>query len=312
MKIVFVGNFNVDYTSETHHTKSIEALGHQVIRLQEGVATGEQIENEASRSDLLIIVHTHGWSTPGRPIDVVMQNLKGRVKIITYHLDLWMGIQRQKDLETDPFYKLLDYFFCTDRLMAEWLNRNTGVKGVYIPAGIFHEEAYLHKDYSPNSFDNEIIFVGSRGYHKEWPYRAELIDWLKSTYGNRFKHYGNDGLGVVRGHELNRLYARSKIAIGDTLCIGFNYPYYFSDRLFESTGRGAFTIFPYILGIDGYFKNEQEIVTYKFGDFNDLHTKIDNYLFDDSSREAIRLKGHARAKNEYTYVKRWEEILSYI
>ena len=38
-QIVFLGNFNVDYSSESHHAKTLEKLGHTVIRLQEGVAT---------------------------------------------------------------------------------------------------------------------------------------------------------------------------------------------------------------------------------------------------------------------------------
>ena len=194
--------------------------------------------------------------------------------------------------------------------MCDWFNENTKVKGHFLPAGVYDKECYIHEDYDPHNFENDIIFVGSKGYHHEHKYRPELIDFLRSTYGKRFLHVGGDGdTGTVRGHELNRIYARSKIAIGDSLNINFNYPYYTSDRLFESTGRGGFTIYPRIKGLEEYFKDENEIVFYEHGNLSDLKNKIDKYLLDGVSRESIRLNGHERTKKEHTYVHRWASIL---
>jgi len=276
--------------------------------MQEGQATGEEILAKGTVSDLLVVVHTHGWETPGLPLAEVLQMLKGVTKTMTYHLDLWLGLERQKDLDNDPFYKLIDHFFATDKLMADWFNDNTAVKGHYIPAGVYHRECF--------SFNipkiRDIIFTGSKGYHPEWPWRPQLINWLHDTYGTGFKHYGNDGIQVVRGLALNELYASTKITIGDTLCINYDYPDYFSDRLFEATGRGAFVIFPYIKGIENYFKLGEEIITFRFGDFEDLKTKIDYYLEHDEEREKIRKAGFERTKKDHTYIKRWEEILNTI
>lgn len=315
MEITFLGNFTVDYTSETHHANTLESLGHTVKRLQEGKATGQEVYSHAKTSQLLVVVHTHGWKTPGVPIDMVMQELRDiGVPTITYHLDLWFGLQRQHDLENDPFYTSLDYFFCTDKLMADWFNKNTRVKGVYIPAGVYEPEAYLDDVYNgvDTEFVHDIVFTGSRGYHPEWPYRPTLIDWLKNTYGDRFAHYGNDGVKVVRGAALNKLYAQSKIVIGDTLCLNYDYPYYFSDRLFETTGRGAFVIFPYIIGLEYNFTLDKELIDYNFNDFNELKTKIDYYLSHDIQRETIRLAGHERAKKDHTYTTRWSTILEHV
>jgi hypothetical protein len=310
LKITFIGNFNVDYTSETHHCKSLESLGHEVIRLQEGVATTSDILKNGLESDLVVFVHTHGWETKG-PYTIAESFDYFRehgVPVITYHLDLWFGLQREKDIHNDPFYKSLDYFFATDKLMADWFNENTNVKGEYIPAGVYDGECYL--DFSGDAMCNEIIFVGSKGYHPEWQYRPQLINWLKENYDNRFTHVGGDGdTGTIRGDRLNRVYAGSKIAIGDTLCIDFDYPYYFSDRLFESVGRGGFTIFPYIRGIEDNFEIDKEIVTYKYGDFEELKQKIDYYLQHPDERETIRKAGFQRVKKDHTYKERWKEIL---
>lgn len=310
-KIAFLGNFRVDYSTETHHAKTLDSMGHEVIRLQETESTSQDIFDAARSSDLFVWVHTHGWKTPGRlPMNKILIKLKNLgVPTMTYHLDLWFGLKRQADLRNDSFYKTIGHFFTVDNLMADWFNKNTSVKGHFIFAGVYEKECYIHKDYN-NEFDNDVIFVGSKGYHKEYPYRPQLIDFLRKTYGDRFLHVGGDGdTGTIRGDELNRIYAKSKISIGDSLNIKFNYPYYTSDRLFESTGRGGFTIYPNIKGLDQAF-TEEEIVWYEHGSLKDLKNKIDYYLEHDKEREAIRIAGHNRTKADHTYTQRWQQILT--
>lgn len=313
MKIVFLGNFS-RHSSEAHHGLSLESLGHHVIRLQEGKATGDQVLDEALESDLLVVVHTHSWSTPGLALDKVLQRLKAAgIPTVTYHLDLWLGLQRQNDLDNDPFYRTIDHFFTADKLMADWFNENTSVYGHFLPAAVYDRECYISDQPSPHA--NNVIFVGSRRYHPEHPWRHQLIDWLRATYGPRFTHVGGDGdTGTIRGDELNRVYANSKVAVGDTLCLGFDYPYYASDRLFEAAGRGAFQIFPYITGMDEWFTDGEHLRYYKYGDFDGLQGLIDYYLDDTNSveRERIRLTGHEMVKANHTYRNRWETILDMV
>lgn len=320
MKIVFLGNFGVEYSSETHHKKSLESLGHEVTPLQETQASSELILDESMNADMFVWVHTHGWETPGTlSMDTVLKYLKrAGIPTVTYHLDLWLGLQRQSDLSKDSVYKSIEHFFTVDKQMAEWFNENTDVKGHYLPAGVFGEECVMtpptmsvfSRGLPPTDiYQNDVIFVGSRGYHPEWKYRPELIDWLKNTYGDKFKHYGGDGLGVMRGDKLNQLYADTKVVVGDSLSLNFDYPGYWSDRIYETTGRGGFIIHPEIDGLETQFEYGKEIETYKFGDFEGLKKKIDYYLEHDDEREAIRKAGFERTKNEHTYAKRWEHII---
>lgn len=315
MKIAFLGNFRVDYTSETHWVKSIESLGHEVVRLQESEASTEHVIVEASKADLFIWVHTHGWQTQSmtrsQTMADVLDILKERgVPTAAYHLDLYMGISRWKEYENDPYLKKLQYFFTVDKFMADWVNENTETKAFYIPAGVYDKECIMMPQ---QNVGYDIVFTGSRNYHAEHPFRHQLIDFLKATYGRQFIHIGNDGeVRQTRGLALNQIYRNAKIVVGDTLQINFDYPYYYSDRLFEVSGRGGFSIFPDIKGVEDCYEDKKEIVLYKHGDLQDLKEKIDYYLTHPEEREAIRLAGFERTKRDHTYVSRWSEILEKI
>lgn len=315
MRVVFLGNFGVDYSSESHHALSLETMGHEVIRLQEGRTNADKLLDETQGANLLVWVHTHGWATPEgahHNASEAIATIRSRgIPVITYHLDLWMGLNRQKDLSGDPFYRYLDYFFATDRQMCEWLNAKTSVKGVYLPAAVYHAECYISGSKHPKA--NDVVFVGSKNYHPEWPYRPKLIDWLRLTYGDRFTHAGGDGdTGTIRGGRLNDFYASSKIVVGDSLNIGFNYPHYWSDRVYETIGRGGFLIMPFIQGLDEQFDDGKHLVFYEYNDFADLKNKIDFYLANERQREYIRAAGHAEVKQNHTYLLRWRRILSVV
>lgn len=311
MIITILGNFRVPYTTETHHALSLESLGHTVIRLQESEATAGQVLEWAVSSDLFVWIHTHGWETPEDSIHNMVTTLEVLraygIPTMTYHLDLWMGLARQKDIKSSAYWQL-DHFFTVDQLMADYLNQNTPVRGHYLTPAVFHEEAYYTS--LPASCTKDVIFVGSQRYHPEWPYRTRLLYRLSERYGDRFTTYGPDSpSGQVRGPALNQLYNSAKVVVGDTLCQGFDYPYYWSDRLPETLGRGGFMIHPYIRGLEAEYTIGCHLDTYHYNDFEELYKKIDYYLEHDDEREEMRLAGHNHVRNHHTYLRRWQTIL---
>jgi hypothetical protein len=309
MKIAFIGNFEAEHSTENYHKRTFEALGHEVICFQENRTNIKQILPVACNSDMLYWTHTHGFKF-GNEIDLLHQLRKRNIPSVGFHLDLWLGLQRERDLKNDPYWHI-EHFFTVDKLMADYLNMETTTKGHFLPAGVPESECFLG---TPNlkKYPHEIIFTGSKNYHPEHKYRGQLIDWLHRTYGDRFAHYGGGGKETIRGKELNNLYASAKIVIGDTLCKNFTYPYYVSDRFFEVPGRGGFMIFPYITGTEEWLEPNEELVFYEYGDFSDLSKKIDHYLSDHKNREEIRLKGYERCKAEHTYRHRIEHIFKTI
>lgn len=312
MKIAFVGNFAVDFTSETHWSKSLETLGHEVLRMQEHTVPTETILERSLECDMFIWVHSHRVVIPGKlKIEEVLGKLNEKgIPTVAYHLDLYMGLDRWKSYSVDPYMNALKYFFTVDKKMADWLNKNTKTKAFYVPAGVFDREVNMMK---PQRVGYDIIFTGSSEYHPEFPFRSQLVKFLKNTYGRKFIHIGHGGdIGQKRGHQLNQIYRNAKIVVGDTLQLNFDYPYYYSDRLFEVPGRGGFMIFPDIKGVEDCYEPNKEMVFYKHGDLSDLKSKIDYYLQHDAEREAIRLAGFERTKSDHTYVDRWKTILEMV
>lgn len=309
MTILFLGNFRVHYCSEVHYSRTLMKMGHKVIQMQESEVKGDDLIREAKqyKPDYFFWVHTHGWQTP--QLDNALLYFKGAgIPTFGYHLDLYVGLERQPRVY--DYIAKLDYFFTVDKVMADLLNLDSAVrtKVFYLPAGVFADECYMAEpDYV--RFPHPVIFTGAKGYHPEYPYRPQLIEWLHDTYKDQFAHYGNGGKPVQRGHDLNTLYASAKVVVGDTLCLNFKYPYYFSDRLFEAPGRGAFMIFPQITGIEMMYDPFKELMLYKYGDFADLKKKIDYYLNHEVERKQIQILGHERAKGSHTYTHRLTQLL---
>ena len=306
--ICFVGNFALPYCSESQYKIELESLGYNVTCIQEDATTSDQVLDAALVSDAFFWVHSHHMSIPGSiSMEIVLQKLReAGVPSFAYHLDLYMPLERWREYEDAPYFKV-DHFFTVDKLMADWFNENTPTKGHFLLPGAFSGQNYI-EDYS-QTFAGDVAFIGNKGYHPEWPWRPQLIDWLRNTYQEQFTHWGGDGKALVREKKFNDVCASTKVIVGDTLCVGFDYPNYFSERLFNITGAGGFIIHPYIKGIEEAFEIGKEIETFHFGDFDELRGKIDYYLAHPKERNDIRLAGYLRTIKEHTYQHRLETII---
>jgi len=304
MRIVFLGNFRPSHSTESHVSATYELLGHEVLRLQEDTTPKHTIPALCEGADVF-----HWTDTWHSDYDGGFKALEGLrqmgIPSIGHTLDLFVGLEREKLLDVDPWFRV-DYFFSPDGGHQE-IFAAKGINHHWAPPGVFAPECYLAEPVP--ELVQDVIFVGSYGYHPEWPYRRELIDWLKTTYRSRFTHY--DHASGMRGHRLNQLYASAKVVVGDSCCPGFTQTHYTSDRYFETPGRGGFLIAPRIVGID-HLVDLAHVVLYSFGDFGQLKRMIDYFLKNDAERERIRLAGHEWVKAHHTYTHRVSEMLTII
>lgn len=304
MKILYVGNFTQAHCTEVHIATTLEDLGHLVTRIQEDPSNANYME-KVKDHDLFLFTRT--WNNL-----VTLEHLEQMKQLgipsVSYHLDLYVGLQRQDGLDFDPFWKT-QYVFSPDGDPAsQAVFESKGINHHYMKPAVYKGDCYI----VDNPKTKDVIFVGSKGYHAEWPYRPQLITWLRDNYGERFEHWGNDGLGTVRNDLLNQLYASTRVVVGDSLCLGFTHPYYWSDRAYETLGRGGFLIHPFIEGMDEEFEDGKHLVFYKFGDFDDLKSKIDFYIQNEEAREYIRSQGHEFVKNHATYHDRLKQMLEIV
>ena len=309
MKIAYLGNFSLDFTTETHIARSLEYLGHEVVRLQENEVTLEQAVNAANSSDLFLWTRTPGF------LKFDGHEMLRRIQVPTasYHLDLYVGIQRHGNIDTDAFWRT-DYVFTPDGdPQAAEVFKEKGINHIYQKPGVYHAECYLAEKLP--EYEHDVIFVGSYGYHPDWPYRPQLIDWLRETYGDRFRLYPeclNPEKTHIRGRELNQLYASAKVVVGDTFCPNFSKRGYWSDRAYETLGRGGFLIHPFIEGMDEEFVDGRHLAYYRYQDFNELKQKIDYYLEHPKERTEIKMNAMALIWGNCTYHHRLKRALEII
>jgi len=298
MQILYLGNFLKPWTTETHIKASFESLGYKVIALQEGnVDNGIIFEAiEKYKPDFLLYTKTGNKSYDWKGI-------KRKVFTVSWTLDLFHNLERGSQLESHPFFHTHLVISPDGGHDKEFKQHK--INHAYVKAGVYDKECYFGTPIAHYTYD--IVFVGSYlMYHEEWTHRKALIDWLYKTYPRRFECFPKGY--AIRGKELNDLYASAKIVVGDSL----HSPHYWSDRIYETTGRGGFIIHPKVEGLDEEFEYGTHIVGYNYWDFEGLKKKIDYYLENETERRQIQVAGHQFVKENCTYVKRCEEVIKLI
>lgn len=299
MKIVFVGNFEVPYSTESHHAWTWRHLGHEVIQLQENRTSEQQILEACRGSQIFQWTHTHSYPALGS-IQMVQQIREMGAKSFSYHLDRYWGIgSRENDYLRHPSFHL-DYFFSTDGGNDDkW--KAAGINHHWLLPGVVEYGTYI-ANCNPNTIP--VLFTGSIGYHGEYPFRPKMVQALQNNYGSRFQVSSG-----IREAALNELYASATVCVGDHIFAGC--PRYASDRLFETIGRGGFIIYPETEGVTDQIPG---LVTYAPQDDADLIDAIDYYL--DKAHEAERIErrnaAHNWCKQNGTYTVRLRQILEVV
>lgn len=316
--IVFCGNFRHAHCTEVHLAKTLEALGYTLVRLQEDKYNCDQLIAETLKADADLFIYQRTWGfvkgSHGHDGFWLLNQLREHgIPSASYHLDLYLGLDRDKTVNptTDPFWAT-DIVFTADG--GEDHSKEFARRGVN---HVFMSPAVYHGGTAPGKFvpemGHEIVFVGtSKRYHKEWPYRERLIRALKKHFGHRFVVYGNDGdRPNVREEPLNNLYASAQVVVGDSLYS----PGYWSDRYFETIGRGGFLIAPMVPGLEKFLTPGEHFVAYdhmqgRRTDFTDLFALIEKYLIDIKAREKIRKAGYEHVRDNHTYAHRMAETIA--
>lgn len=306
VRIAYVGNFRPSWSTENHLAATMRGLGHAVEEVQEDEHSWPEVEERALAADLLWYTRTWGIGDRAEGMRVLRRLEANGVPSVSYHLDLYVGLKREATMDGDPFWHTTRVF-TADGGVSDDVWRSKRIEHRWMPAGVFEDECYIAE---PLRHRVPVAFVGSEQYHPEWPYRPELLHWLRTNFGLGFRRYPQRRDKAVRGHSLNVLYSSIDVVVGDSLCLGFTHERYWSDRIYETLGRGGFLVHPRIAGIEEHFKDGEHVVLYDYGDFESLARIIRGYLRDTEARETIRLAGHRHVKEHHTYRHRLSDVFA--
>lgn len=323
--VAYIGNFAPPHSTENHYAASFDALGWTVYAIQEDElihngADQENLHHLVTSRSIDFLLHTRTWGLP----DPWATNLWREAEALgiptaAVHLDVWHGLAREPDVGADPMFRMGHVFTADGDHEPEF--EAAGINHHWLRAGVYHAEAY-DADPDPEWAGRwDVAFVGSaptsRGgnYHDEWAHRRELVSRLEDWYGDRFVHVGNGGHLAnntdrpnLRGDDLNRFYASVPVTVGDS-CNVRPDGHYWSDRVYEAPGRGAFLIHPYVAAI------EEELGAYPcwpLGHWEKLKDLIDGWLAHPFEREVFRRSVAEVVRSRCTYVQRVQEMLDVV
>lgn len=303
MNIVYIGSFRRPYDTEKYVKEALEELGHKVTSIEESNLTFNStpaivLDLKSVKTDLVLF----SKCKPTGRVKELIEALKNcNIKTAVWLFDLYFNLLGHRytlvQHRDAPFN--CDYVFSTDGGHNKDF-KEYGINHITLRQGIYEPEAILYN--KPKTQD--LVFVGGDSFGT----RRKMLEMLNETYGDRFKWYGQFVTNQARNLPLNEIYASCKIVVGDSQ----PSPNYWSNRVYETIGRGGFLLHPMVEGLDKEFIIGKHLVTYEYGNHKDLLDKIEYYLEHEEEREKIRKVGFEYCKKHYTYKKRCEEMIKYI
>ena len=187
----------------------------------------------------------------------------------------------------------------------------------------------------PGTREFDVVFVGQRYgdrpsyvrrlYDAGIPIRVWGANWLPQRRAVPLLHRLHRALSGGRDDpdipahicgpplgddDLIRMYSRTKISLGFSTCgdthLSGTRIVQVRLRDFEAPMSGAFYMVEFMPELADFYEIGREIVCYV--DPDDLVEKVRYFLSHDDEREAIREAGHARARRDHTWHKRFEQV----
>jgi hypothetical protein len=315
VRIGYVGGFRTSWHTETHVADALEVLGHDVERIEHSGTSWAELISRASKRDfdLLMLSPRPVRGTTRGSVEALDKVRAEYVPIVSYHLDIYTGLSRMLDVGLDPWWKA-DFVFTADGGTDARYWERKGIRHRWLCAAIPADEVYRGE--VDDRFACDVAFVGGvRNYLPEWQYRTDVVNFLQRRYGSSFRIFPTSQGALARrihGDDLNRLYATAKVIVGDSYCPGFTHPRYWSDRIYQTLGRGGVLVHPMIEGIETQYDPGLDFETYTFGDYIELGQKIDALLDDPDRGRAMSRRAMEQTIERHTYALRMAELMNVV
>lgn len=314
MQIAYLGNFTPQYSTENEYLDAFVRDGHTVGEIQEGdPAALKTFIDTIGHWDMVVWTRTRDLAERNGAAlqwQLAAACRKANVPLVGLHLDIWWGLPRQEQIDTDPYFQAVNIMFTADGdpyHQQLWANRD--ILHRWLLPGI--SERWVGVGTPQPHFASDIAFVGSwqGGYHPEAEHRHQLVKFLQDNYPKQVRFWPEPGRPAIRGRELNDLYASARIVVGDS-CVLPGRSHYCSDRIPETLGRGGPLLHPKVDGInakqgDAFFG----MPTWTAGDWEQLKEAIDDELEDPIYDYAWRDVWAETIRAKHTYTVRVRELI---
>lgn len=308
MKLAFLGNHAVPHSTESHVAEAFESCGVEVARIQEGMKAS-WVPPLADGADVFLWTKTPSLAKQSGSLEEqakMLDDIKSRGILTTaYHLDRYWDVGRESEIGSHPWWSS-DIVFSADGGNQERFEA-AGVNHRFLPAAMrasevgpgTHQQRYI----------SDVAFVGSgAGYHREWPWRQQLLRGLQVRYRRRFVHWPKGPRKIVRGRDLNDLYATARVVVGDSIFAG-RCANYWSDRIYETVGRAGALVHPRIEGLSDHFTEGEHFLGYDAGDLGSVYAAVEELLNDEGLRMKLKDHGPPHVAAHHTYDFRVREFL---
>lgn len=324
LRVLYLGNFQPEHSTESHLRIALLANGHDVTTIQESERSSYKEAAKALTEhsfDLLLWTRTRwGWHDEPQALKdqvALLRRAKGEgLPTVAYHLDRWWGLEREHMMHEDP------YFGCDIVITADGGNEarfdGAGINHVWFPPGV--SAAECERGTVLASYASPFAFVGSHdgGYHREHAHRHDLVAWLRKNHRRDCEFWPKPGQHAVRGQDLRDLYASVDVLVGDSCFAGTKHGNrYVSDRLPETLGRGGTLVHPHVPGVtDGSpwrfgptWTAGEHLECWTAGDWDELEALLQQLSGDTRRRNDLADAGRAHTIEHHTYEVRMRQLV---
>lgn len=309
MKLVLIGNFTEIYHEEGK-ARAFQKLGHDVYRFDEKVfdENDKNIIINQIKPDAVVYTKLRIKNQ----IQLVNELKKSNIKTVCWFPDYCNVGQWENSA-----FNIKDIKNCglsnSDLVLLPDANNSAKWKSLGINQHLMRQaisEEFCYKSNKKLNQEFDVVFIGTVIDNDLYNYRFELVNFLQNKYKNKFLHLGGNNPYQVRNSDLNDLISSCKIIIADS-------PYkqghpIWSNRVYETLGRGGFCLHSNVPGIETEFEIGKHIGVYEHKNYDDLESKIDYYLKNSSERIKIADAGFEYVKNNLTLNNRCKDVIEKI
>lgn len=302
MKILYLGSFQENWSTESYIANALGRTGCEVLKLEESAEAHESIVQAAAENtpDLFLFAKARfrganlGWPQAAEPVCKLLDAVRPHVGRVA----CWLFDLLAREFVPERFQwasavaAKCDLFALTDGHTAPQLPNSLVIRQG-TPDDVDQDCEW---DVEPRC---DVLFLGT-------PYRERqlLVNALGQRFGDGFQHV-ND----CRGSELTQLVRSARV------CVGPQYPHladYWSNRLYVVTGHGGLFAAPPVAGMEreGWRSGDNFLALPL--EAEQMAVKLEEYVnrHDRGQLEAIRRRGYQFANEHCTYDDRVRQLLA--